>query len=84
MKDLISDFREDPVSSAMLKETIVDTMAAAGLYADCPYTEEKPKITVSDLEDIADSDFIGYMNRVFTYLQVVENRLFSRPDELLA
>ncbi|QDZ18489.1 subunit H of magnesium-chelatase [Chloropicon primus] len=77
LKDLVGDYREDPASNAVLKETIVDTIAAAGLFTDCPYTDERPKITPADLGEISDSDFLAYVDRLFTYLKVVENRLFS-------
>jgi len=77
LKELLSDYRSDPQANQALKETIVDTIAAAGLFKDCPYSEKQPKITVSDLGSISDIDFNEFVQRMFTYLQVVENRLFS-------
>ena len=77
LKDLVGDYRADPVSGSVLRETIVDTVSAAGLWSDCPFGEDRAKISVEKVAGVSAGDFLDYANRLFTYLQVVENRLFS-------
>ncbi|WP_218082408.1 magnesium chelatase subunit H [Anthocerotibacter panamensis] len=62
VRDLICEYREDPVSHNALIEVIREQVARSGLERDCPQGEEP---------------FDAYVIRLYGYLQEVENRLFS-------
>ena len=68
LRDLIAEYREDPERNEALREGILKQVGDSGLDADCPAPEN------------ADADpeaFGAWLVRLGTYLQLLENRLFS-------
>ena len=65
LRDLIAEYREDPVRNAGLQEAILKQVTDSGLDRDCP----------PDVD--GDGAFMAYLVRLATYLQQLENRLFS-------
>jgi magnesium chelatase subunit H len=87
-KALLAEWREAPGDAAdALRGPIVDALAAAGLAADCPYTAadgaDAPGIapggalTPDAAATLPAAAFASYASRVYSYLQLLENRLFS-------
>ena len=68
LRDLIAEYREDPERNAALRDGILKQVSDSGLDADCPAP------TAAD----QDPDAFGtWLVRLGTYLQLLENRLFS-------
>ncbi|MBW4577577.1 MAG: magnesium chelatase subunit H [Aphanothece sp. CMT-3BRIN-NPC111] len=80
LRDLISEYREDPQKNYALKEAICKKIVDTGLDADCPFEDAKRLGIAFSPENArmfsADS-FNRYLVKMYEYLQVVENRLFS-------
>ncbi|MCP9841761.1 cobaltochelatase subunit CobN [Synechococcus sp. J7-Johnson] len=68
LRDLIAEYREDPARNEALREGILKKVSDAGLDAECP----APEAAGSDLEA-----FTAWLVRLSSYLQLLENRLFS-------
>ncbi len=68
LRDLIAEYRENPARNEALREGILKKVSDAGLDADCP----APETAGSDLET-----FTTWLVRLSSYLQLLENRLFS-------
>ena len=68
LRDLIAEYREDPERNTALREGILKQVADSGLDADCP----APGSADTDPEA-----FGAWLVRLGTYLQLLENRLFS-------
>lgn len=95
LRELISEYREDPEKNYALKEAICKKILDTGLEADCPFGEAKRLGIEFSLENIrlfSQHAFNDYLVQLYDYLQVLENRLFSSglhvlgepptPDEL--
>lgn len=57
-------------------------LSTSGLDSDCPFREATPgneAVTLSedDVSTVSDAEFDAYVSRLYEYLSVVENRLFS-------
>jgi magnesium chelatase subunit H len=68
LRDLIGEYREDPVRNAPLREGILKQVGDSGLDADCPAPaagKDNP------------GAFDAWVLRLAAYLQVLESRLFS-------
>jgi magnesium chelatase subunit H len=80
LRDLISEFREDPEKNYVLREGICQKIVDTGLEADCKF-EEGDKLgidfTVENARLFSKNALIRYFVKVYEYLQVVEQRLFS-------
>ena len=80
LRDLISEYREDPQKHYALKEAIFKKIADTGLDADCPF-EEASRLGIAftplDAGLFSLDAFNRYFVKVYEYLQVLENRLFS-------
>lgn len=89
LKDLLNEYKEDPVSNDSLRGPIVDTLNLAGLQEDCPYLPDplkpdSPKFLRPDNVSEVDAEaFLVYAGKVYQYLQVLENRLFSEGLHVL-
>ncbi|PSC71131.1 protoporphyrin IX magnesium chelatase [Micractinium conductrix] len=90
LKDLIAEYRDQPVGGgSALKGPILELLASAGLQEDCPFDEAaaaagKARVLgAEDADEIDDEAFGQYAARVYTYLQIVENRLFSEGLHVL-
>ncbi len=92
LRDLISEFREDPEKNDALRPIICQKIIDSGLDADCKFEEgEKSGIafTVENSRLFSKYALYDYFVKVYEYLQVVEQRLFSsglhtlgeNPDE---
>ncbi|WP_421654427.1 magnesium chelatase subunit H [Leptothermofonsia sp. ETS-13] len=80
LRDLISEYREDPEKNSALKEAICKKLVDTGLEADCPF-EDARKLGIALIPENArlfsTEAFNRYLVKLYEYLQVLENRLFS-------
>ncbi|MEH2144133.1 magnesium chelatase subunit H [Nostoc sp.] len=80
LRDLISEYREDPQKNYVLKEAICKKIVDSGLDADCPFTDAKRlgiAFTPENVRMFSGHAFDDYLVELYEYLQVLENRLFS-------
>ncbi|OKH32242.1 magnesium chelatase subunit H [[Phormidium ambiguum] IAM M-71] len=80
LRDLISEYREDPQKNYLLKEAICKKIVDTGLDADCPLEEAKKlgiDFTPENVRMFSADVFNHYLVKLYEYLQVLENRLFS-------
>ncbi|MBE8969746.1 magnesium chelatase subunit H, partial [Nostocales cyanobacterium LEGE 12452] len=80
LRDLISEYREDPQKNYVLKEGICKKIVDSGLDADCPFEDAKRlgiAITPENIRMFSNHAFDDYLVELYEYLQVLENRLFS-------
>jgi magnesium chelatase subunit H len=80
LRDLISEYREDPEKNYALKEAICKKIVDTGLDADCPLEDAKRlgiSFTPENAKMFSADVFNGYLVKLYEYLQVLENRLFS-------
>ncbi|RCJ19602.1 magnesium chelatase subunit H [Nostoc minutum NIES-26] len=80
LRDLISEYREDPKKNYALKEAICKKIVDTGLDADCPFEDAKKlgiPFTSENIRMFSAHAFDDYLVKLYEYLQVLENRLFS-------
>ncbi|NEO11985.1 MULTISPECIES: magnesium chelatase subunit H [unclassified Moorena] len=80
LRDLISEYREDPEKNYALKEAICKKIVDSGLDTDCPFEDAKRLgITFSpeNAQMFSADSFNRYLVKLYNYLLVVEQRLFS-------
>jgi magnesium chelatase subunit H len=80
LKDLIAEYREDPVKNDVLREGICKKIVDAGIDADCPFPEAKQlgiEFTPENTRMFSAHAFLDYLVGLYDYLLVLENRLFS-------
>ncbi|MEH2023324.1 magnesium chelatase subunit H [Nostoc sp.] len=80
LRDLISEYREDPQKNYVLKEGICKKIVDSGLDADCPFEDAKRlgiAFTPENIRMFSSHAFDDYLVELYEYLQVLENRLFS-------
>ncbi|MFB2897149.1 magnesium chelatase subunit H [Aerosakkonemataceae cyanobacterium BLCC-F50] len=80
LRDLISEYREDTQKNYVLKEAICKKIVDTGLDADCPLEEAKKlgiAFTPENVKMFSADVFNHYLVKLYEYLQVLENRLFS-------
>ena len=80
LRDLIAEYREDPQKNYALKSAICKKIIDSGLDADCPFEEAKKlgiEFTPENIGMYSASVFDDYLVKLYEYLQVLENRLFS-------
>ncbi|MEH2424526.1 MAG: magnesium chelatase subunit H [Nostoc sp.] len=80
LRDLISEYREDPQKNYVLKEAICKKIVDSGLDADCPFEDAKRlgiAFTPENVRMFSGHAFDDYLVELYEYLQVLENRLFS-------
>ncbi|MEH2054544.1 magnesium chelatase subunit H [Nostoc sp.] len=80
LRDLISEYREDPQKNYVLKEGICKKIVDSGLDADCPFEDAKRlgiAFTPENVRMFSGHAFDDYLVVLYEYLQVLENRLFS-------
>ncbi|MEH2310383.1 MAG: magnesium chelatase subunit H [Nostoc sp.] len=80
LRDLISEYREEPQKNYVLKEGICKKIVDSGLDADCPFEDAKKlgiAFTPENVRMFSDRTFDDYLVVLYEYLQVLENRLFS-------
>lgn len=80
LRELISDYREDPDKNGVVREAICKKICDAGLEADCPF-EAGRQLGMDFTPDTArlfSKEVLGhYFVTLYEYLQVLEHRLFS-------
>ena len=80
LRDLIQEYREDPEKNYALKAAICKKVVDAGLETDCPLEEAKHLGIAFSPENanlFSAEVFDRYLLKLYTYLQVLETRLFS-------
>ncbi|NER33212.1 MAG: magnesium chelatase subunit H [Oscillatoria sp. SIO1A7] len=80
LRDLIAEYREDPQKNSVLQEAICKKIVDSGLDADRPLTEAKQlgiEFTPENARMFSKEVIQQYFVRVYEYLQVLEQRLFS-------
>ncbi|AFY31344.1 magnesium chelatase subunit H [Calothrix sp. PCC 7507] len=80
LRDLISEYREDTQKNYLLKEGICKKILDTGLESDCPFEDAKKLGITFSPENItmfSNHAFDDYLVKLYEYLQVLENRLFS-------
>ena len=80
LRDLIQEYREDPEKNYALKEAICKKVIDAGLDTDCPLEDAKHlgiEFSPENANLFSTEVFDRYLGTLYTYLQVLETRLFS-------
>lgn len=80
LRELISEYREDPEKNYLLKAAICKKIVDSGIDADCPFAEAKRlgiTFTPENARMFSNHAFNRYLVQLYAYLQVLENRLFS-------
>jgi len=79
LRDLLNEYREDPVANSVLCGAIVENVSLCGLGTDCPFSAEQIELSQEDVAEgeVPPAGFQEYTERLYAYLQVVEGRLFS-------
>jgi magnesium chelatase subunit H len=80
LRDLIAEYREDTEKNYLLKEGICKKIVDTGLEADCPFDDAKRlgiPFTPENVRMFSSHAFDHYLVKLYEYLQVLENRLFS-------
>ncbi|EKQ67639.1 cobaltochelatase CobN subunit [Leptolyngbyaceae cyanobacterium JSC-12] len=86
LRDLIAEYREDPEKNYALKSAICQKIVDSGLDADCPFAESKRlgiEFTPENANLFSAEAFHRYLVKLYEYLQVLENRLFSSGLHIL-
>ncbi|MBV9385536.1 MAG: magnesium chelatase subunit H [Chroococcidiopsidaceae cyanobacterium CP_BM_ER_R8_30] len=80
LRDLISEYREDPDQNYQLKAAICKQIVDTGVNVDCPF-EDAQRLGIAfspeNAQMFSPQAFNRYLVQVYEYLQVLENRLFS-------
>ncbi|NEQ57989.1 cobaltochelatase subunit CobN [Moorena sp. SIO4A1] len=80
LRDLISEYREDPEKNYALKEAICKKIVDSGLDTDCPFEDAKRlgiAFSPENAQMFSADSFNRYLVKLYDYLLVVEQRLFS-------
>ncbi|QLE58185.1 magnesium chelatase subunit H [Nostoc sp. TCL26-01] len=80
LRDLIAEYREDPQKNYVLKAGICKKIVDIGLDIDCPFADAKRlgiPFTPENIKMFSAHAFDDYLVKLYEYLQVLENRLFS-------
>ena len=80
LQELISEYREDPEKNYALKPAICQKVVDTGLDADCPFEEAKRlgiAFTPENAKLFSAEAFNRYLIKLYDYLQIVAERLFS-------
>ncbi|MFM7365213.1 MAG: magnesium chelatase subunit H [Cuspidothrix sp.] len=80
LRDLIAEYREDTEKNYLLKEGICKKIVDTGLEVDCPFDDAKRlgiPLTPENVKMFSNHAFDHYLVKLYEYLQVLENRLFS-------
>jgi len=87
LRELIAEYREDPDKNYALKDAICQKIVDSGLNADCPFedakksgiefTTENLRLCRTGILPVSKDVLNKYFVKIYEYLQVVEQRLFS-------
>lgn len=76
LRDLIAEFREDPNKNLALRDVICQKIIDTGLISDCKF-EEGIEFSIENARLFSKNALIQYFAKVYEYLQILEQRLFS-------
>lgn len=80
LRELIGEYREDPEKNYALRDAICQKIIDTGLQSDCKF-EEGAKLgidfTLENAHLFSKNALTKYFTKVYEYLQIVEQRLFS-------
>ncbi|MBD2314133.1 magnesium chelatase subunit H [Desertifilum sp. FACHB-1129] len=80
LRELVAEYREDPEKNYILKEAICQKIVDTGLDADCPLPEAQKlgiEFSPENARLFSAEVFDRYLVKLYEYLQILENRLFS-------
>lgn len=80
LQDLIREYRENPDQNAVLKEAIAKKILDTGLERDCPFEPARSlgiEFSPETIRLFSANVFNSYLVKLYQYLQVVADRLFS-------
>ncbi|MGK7883270.1 MAG: magnesium chelatase subunit H, partial [Crocosphaera sp.] len=80
LRELIAEYREDTNKNEILREGIIQKIVDSGLAADCKFEEGRKlgiDFTVENAKLFSKNALNEYFVKVYEYLQIVEQRLFS-------
>ncbi|MGD1931930.1 MAG: magnesium chelatase subunit H [Leptolyngbyaceae cyanobacterium] len=80
LRELIAEYREEPVKNEGLREAICKKITDTGLAADCPFAAARElglDFTLETARLFSKELLLAYFTTLYEYLQVLENRLFS-------
>ena len=80
LRDLITEYREDYEKNSVLVPIICQKIVDGGLERDCPFLEGQKlgiEFTTENARLFSQHSLQDYFLRIYEYLQVVEQRLFS-------
>lgn len=88
LKSMLAEVRDDAAAVNALKEPIAANLEATGLGKDCPFQQgaagqDDVQLTTETVEGVSNEEFAEYASRLYQYLQVIENRLFSEGLHVL-
>ncbi|MEM9543588.1 MAG: magnesium chelatase subunit H, partial [Cyanobacteria bacterium P01_E01_bin.42] len=80
LRELIAEYREDPQKNLVLKEAICQKIVDSGIDSDCPFEGGKKlgiAFTMENAKMFSNNALNGYFVKIYEYLQIIEQRLFS-------
>ncbi|MDJ0509406.1 MAG: magnesium chelatase subunit H [Crocosphaera sp.] len=80
LRELIAEYREDTHKNEILREGIIQKIVDSGLAADCKFEEGRKlgiDFTLENAKLFSKHALNDYFVKVYEYLQIVEQRLFS-------
>ncbi|GAB4822001.1 hypothetical protein N2152v2_009047 [Parachlorella kessleri] len=85
LRALLQEYREAPENNEALRGPIVKVLTEAGLEEDCPFdpANEEVVLTEETAEQLEPAAFQDYVSRLYQYLLVLENRIFSEGLHVL-
>jgi len=86
LRDLIAEYREDTEANSLLREAICQKIIDCGLEADCRFEDAEKSGIAFTLENTRlFSKYVlnKYFIKVYEYLQILEQRLFSSGLHIL-
>ncbi len=80
LKELMTEYREDPIKNEILRDAICKKITDAGLELDCPFQPGRElgiEFTPENARLFSQDALRCYLAKLYDYLLVLENRLFS-------
>ncbi len=86
LKELINEYREDTDKNELLRQDIIQKIVDSGLNKDCQFNEAQKRgidLTAENAKLFSKSALNDYFIKIYDYLQIVEQRLFSSGLHIL-
>lgn len=83
LKGLLEEYREKPEANQSLRGPIIQNLSQTGLDQDCPFrpaassSSESELLSPESAEAVSEQEFTDYVSRVYQYLQVRFQDLYS-------